>query len=562
MPIVFSDVKVNNQGGDSDSIVSLGYVNGQKLISKNSVLDVSFNSLRVNKITGDVETNVISLDKNCSMISGTSNVLPNGNEIGFEKVLINSNENAIEKIYTGSFGEFSASQVVHSVTFDNDGNMYVGGLFQMFKDKIVNNIFRYNTDGTVSRCGMGTGTSGNVSHVLWDPSYNRLYVGVNQGVLNNANGTTFNCNGMAIYYPDTDTWSGFGTNNKFGGTGGSSSSNEGRFLIDYTNNFLYVTSAGSGIFNSLGGVSVKCAARVNRANLTNITSVVSTLTFSGSTRLGDTGFHQLLLDSPNNALYVCGQFTGNGNGATGQYSNLIKIDITTVPSSTILGIGVTAGASGPSTGGVWGSTSNPVVRSMVMIGDDIYFAGNFNRTPSAQYTGNTVGHLANARSLQRFAKFNKNTLVITPINLEDHVPEQINSLAYDSALHKIVMAGNIPYVGNFETRGICWYDVSSGKYEQLTYGFNSLSGSFSPISNVYIRNNKYIVCGLFIEPVGSDTITCPYLCQINTSNLNNIYGSIGNNSQNLSSIQMQYKGQILRLIWNGTKWCVDNYMKI
>ena len=561
MPLVFSDVRVNNQGNDSNSVISIGYVNNQNLVSKTPLLDVSLNSLRVNKITGDTETNTISLDKNCSIISGNSNVLPDGDSshIGFEKVLINNNENAIEKLYVGAVGEAS-SMTVNCITFDNSGNMYVGGLIQTFKDKVVNNIFRYNTDGTISRCGMGTGTSGSVTDVLWDPSYNRLYVGFRQGVLNNADGTTFSCNGMAIYYPDTNTWAGFGTNNKTGGVGATNSSCEGRFLIDYQNNFLYVSNAGSGSFTSLGGTSVKSIARVNRANLTSITSVINTVTFSGTSKLLDTGFFQLLLDLPNNALYACGQFTGNGNGATGQYNNLIKIDITTVPSSTILGIGVTAGTFGIPTGGVWGS--NTVVRSMLMLGNDIYFAGNFNRTPSNQYTGNTVGHLANSRALQRFAKFDKNTLVITPINMNDHIPEQINRLAYDSNLNKIVMVGNIPYVGNFETRGICWYDISSGKYEQLTYGFNAPTGAMCSLQNVYIRDNKYIVCGTFFEPVGSDTITCPYFCQINPANLNNIYGSINNNSQDLTSIQLQYKGQIMRLIWNGSKWCVDNYMKI
>jgi len=558
MAFVFNDIKVVSQGMDNNSVVTRGYLDNNYIKSGDS--DISFNNFFSNRLINIPETNVITLNNNISRITGTSNILPDGSDnlIGFEKILINENENVVSSIFAGAFTQ-DGGQTINSFAFDNSGNLYVAGRFVTYKDKVVNNIFRYNTDGTFSRCAMGTQSE--IQQIVWDSSYNRLYVGGAISWWYTSEGTTFVCNGAAIYYPDTDTWGSFGTTGKTGGTG-MSSSTSGRFLIDYQNNYLYVCNNSTSAFTSLGGVTVKSIARVNRANLTDIVSVINTTTYPISSALfSENNMWNMLLDNPNNKLYVC----GNHTGSNGIFNNLSQIDITTVPSSTINPIGLTAGFTGTATGGLSGSFAR--VRSMVMVGDDIYFGGDFNRTPSSQYTGNSLAHLANSVTLQRFAKFNKNTLVISPINIDSYIDNTILDLRYDAIRNKILIVGGFTWVGGMECRGLCWYNVSTGQYEQLTYGFNfardpllynNININFSMITGP----NEYIIAGLLGESTGSDNNSDVYIKKLDISKINYITGNIINNGIELSQLQMVHKGQMYKLIWNGNRWCVDNYLKV
>lgn len=553
MALILNDIKIVSQGLDSNCAVTRQYLDSNFI--KSSTTDISFNNLVSNRLINVPETNAITLNKNVSRISGTSNSLPDGSVVGFEKVLINENDNVALQMIPGAFTQEN-TQIVSSVAFDNDGNMYVAGRFVTFKDKVVNNIFRYNTDGTFNRVCMGT--QSDIQQIVWDSSYNRLYVGGGISWLYNSSGTIFTCNGAAIYYPNTDTWGGFGPSS----SGMNSSGTNGRFLIDYTNNYLYVCNANFTQMTSLGGVTVKSIARVNRANLTDIVSVINTSTFptANTAVFPANSMFQMLLDNPNNKMYVCGSFTGS----TGQFNCLAEIDITTVPSSTITPIGLTTGVTGTATGGVNGSS--PIVRSMVMVNNDIYFGGSFNRTPSSAYTGTNVAQLANSVTLQRFAKFDKTTRVISPVNIDAFIDNIIYDLQYDQARNKIVISGNFTWVGGMEVRGICWFNVTTGQYEQLTYGFNAPR---DPIANGSILTtfcsitgpNEYIIAGLIGESVGSDNNESVYIKKLDLSKLNIVSGNIINNGIDLSSIQLTHKGQIYKLIWNGSKWCVDNYLK-
>lgn len=556
MEYIFGDVKIVSQGINPQSVVTNEYLSNKNYL-KSGTNDISLNTLNVNNIICAPEANTITLNKNISRISGTSNILPDGLEVGFEKILINDNNNAVTSILPYAFGE-NNNHLINAFAYDNSGNLYIGGRFTNYHDKVVNNIFRHNTNGTFSRCGMGL--AGDVTDLVWDPSYNRLYVGHNTTTLYNSDGSNFLNSGMAIYYPDTDTWSGFGTNTKSGGTG-SVSGTQGRFTIDYARNCLYVSNNGTTTFNSLGGVSnIKSIARVDRNDLTQITSLLDTTTFpvANSSILSAINMNHMLLDS--NKLYVCGNFTGS----TGLFNSLMEIDITTVPSSTINPIGLASGITGTATAGIFGAV-NATVRKMLKVGNEIYFGGSFNRTPSSQYVSNNVGHLQNSQVLQRFAKFNCTTRVISPININEWVSDFVYDLKYDSVRNKILFVGAYTWVGKLEARGICLFDVSSGTYQQLTYGFNGAydsqtSGALFAAS--ILDSNNYVVAGLMGETSGADDANTILLRNINLANINTISGNFINNGQEISSLQMIHKNQVIKLLWNGSKWCVDNYLKM
>jgi len=564
MSIVLNDIKVYSPSNDPKSVLTIDAFAEKGYVSYQS--NTSLNNIQVSKITYGSENNTITLDKKVSFVTGENVTLPNGTDelIGFEKVIINNNDSAINRVLNaGHFGEGANNTNILTIEFDSSGNMYVGGSFDTFGNQVVNNIFRYNTDGSITRCGMGCNL--NIREMLWDPSYNRLYVSpISTGTATTfyqADGTAFICQGCGIYNPDTNRWTGFGA---YSGTTGAGTNylqaNPGwstmTFLIDYERNYLYTSLwSTSTSFTHFGDVPVNGRiVRVNRANLADISDVMSNSLFpSASEIISQNNHSRLFLDG--NTLYVGGSMAGG----QGMYNCIYAVDITTMPSTTLIPLGVAQTYPGsPLTGGI----SSSAAGGFVKIGNEIYFSGSITRTPSGQYNNFSLGEFKNIKVLNNIAKININTKEILGLNNQDYMSAGwINRLNYDSTRNKFVITGQFASVGNIDSKGIIWYDLSTNSFQQLTYGV--LNRNFVNNADVYnkIYNNKYYIHGNFYDVRGRDNGNSPYLVEIDPSKLLNINGNFINNGQEVSSLQQIFNGQINRVVWNGSKWVVKNHFK-
>lgn len=519
--------------------------------------DLSLNSVYTNIMITGTETNVITFDRNISFISGSNNILVDGSDsdIGLEKILINTNENVLQPVITGSFDSTTFSRV-NAIAFDNSDNIYVGGQFRTFRGEFVNSIFRYNTDNTVTKCGLGLLTRasgfGTVWSLLWDPSYNRLYVGGNFNEVYAQDGSGSAINAFAIYDPTTNSWSSPSTISPTGGTGANVNVQIKSMLLD--NDYLYLGAGGGTTMSLFGGATVRTVVRIQRSNLTNITSVVNT----SLTIIPSNFIECMLLDSPNNKLYACGGFVDT----SGVFAAMMQIDITTIPSSTINPIGATGDGFGRSVGGVIRySTNSATINGITMIGNDIYFGGDMNRTPSiSRVAGSNVSSIY-AVPLQRIAKFDKNSLIISPVNIGDFIADIVNRLYYDASLNKIIISGQFSFVGNNDAKGVIAYDLSTNKYERLIYGFSSGLGFQAAMFIAEYRNNKYYLCGTNVDIIGQDSAEPQFLVSMDLTKLTRIYGSFRNNGQDQAYFNQQFKGQMTSVVWDGARWCVRNFLK-
>lgn len=570
MSVIFNDVKIVSPSDDPRSAISIQAFHNEKYVSSNS--DTSLNNVVFSKIHFGTENDVITLNNKVSFVTGESSTLPDGTDemIGFEKVLINNNDDAVKRVLTsGHFGEGQNNINISTIQFDNSGNIYVGGSFDTFQNQVVNNIFRYNTDGSITRCGMGCNLA--IREMLWDPSYNRLYVApIISGTVTTfyqSDTAPFVCGGCAIYNPVTNRWTGFGANSGTTGAGTNNTAsgfNSMTFLLDDQRNFLYTSlwsTAPSGGLSTFGEVPVNGRIiRVNRDNLADISDVISNSVFPSSSQsqpVSQSGHSRLFLDG--NTLYA----GGNMSGSTGIYNSIYAVDITTMPSTTLIPLGVAQSyPGGPLSGGIGSGTSTTAGSGFVKIGNEIYFSGSINRTPSGQYASFSVGEWKNIKPLNNIAKVKIDTKEIVGISNEDYMSAGwINQLNYDSARNKFVITGQFASVGNIDTKGVVWYDVSTNSFQQLTYGV--LNRNFINSADVYNRiyNNKYYIYGNFYDVKGRDNGNSPYLVEVDPSKLMHINGNFLNNGQEVSNLQQIFNGQVNRVVWNGSKWVVKNHFK-
>lgn len=207
---------------------------------------------------------------------------------------------------TGFDNSTGFNDVVYSVKIDNNGKIYVGGLFTSYKGTTANGIIRLNTDGSKdtgfdNSTGFDVSTGGYVSAsgIAVDSS-NKVYVG---GAFTSYKGTT--ANRIIKLHSDGSKDTSFDNSTGF-------DTYVSEVMID-SNGKIYC----SGAFTSYKGTTANHIIRLN-------TDGSKDTGFDNSTGFTGTDVENLAIDS-NGKIYCVGNFTAY-KGTTANYIIRLNTD--------------------------------------------------------------------------------------------------------------------------------------------------------------------------------------------------------------------------------------------
>jgi hypothetical protein len=205
---------------------------------------------------------------------------------------------------------------VNALTIDSSKQiLYVGGKFTTASDtsnvglstKLIAswniNNQRWSPLGVGANNGLA-GTSAVCSALLYDNSNNIVYAGGTFTTSSDVSNTSLSVNNVAIWDISTNRWNQFKTSQQTTTNNGLTSSQIFAFAIDSSNNYLYI----GGLNAQAQGVTPTIGSHIIALN--RRTNLWESVGINGSSQQGaDWVIRQMIIDSSNSIMYVCGGFS-------------------------------------------------------------------------------------------------------------------------------------------------------------------------------------------------------------------------------------------------------------
>jgi len=339
-----------------------------------------------------------------------------------------------------------ASGTVSAMALDTSNNLYVGGSFASVYDGsagtvTANNLARWSIANRFwSAFGSGSLSSDNINTIVYDNSFNSVYIG---GTVTSVNGVSVN--NVAKYAVSSGTWSALGSSS-YNGTNGAVNA----MVLDNSKN-LFIGGAFTTYSNS-SAVPTTTNKIAKYAVAANQWSMVGLGVTNGNVKA-------LSYDTSNNFLYAGGDFTTATDVSSTTYCN--NIAYWNVATSRWNTLGNTTSASNGTTGSV-----NAILcdnsNQLVYVGGDFTTVKSYNNGTVA---ANRVGIWNNATSVWN---------VIGSTVTVNGFDAAVNTIAFDASKNIALFGGN--FILSSDT------SLNNNPASKIAYAYYNTNGYVLPLT--------------------------------------------------------------------------------